>query len=612
MIASLPLKGALAVVGLVLVGLAGYGAGIYLGFFAVPFVSTPPEHSARYYPDDVIAYSWMTLNPGGGQRRHMTEMASRMRDISDVREWEEELKDALDDALGIEFEDIAAWIGTEMSMAVLDFDIDDGTVEMAATVAVRDREAAEGFLEQVLDRLEDDGGFEFESDEYGGFETWVDEADRGAYALSLALSDDLLVVASAEHTLKIVLDRVNGEQTRTLASTESFQEARAALSKQRFVSAYLDYGNLLDVVEDAAGLGPADLELAGNDGGCADLLGPTPQWAGMSAGALERGIRAETVIPLPDSSWPEVPELIDPAELLPENALGFVAVSFNPAIDEWRGVLGKCAIADLLGEDAWGLVLESISPRDQVDWFEQVDRMGLGVSPESHPVPVDRDTTLGHALDIGLWAGSRLAGFDLQADLFDHLQGTAISGILHVSGDLAEAPLDAVGMLSYRAGSADALDEALGRAVSLLESEFDLDFDPANVGAERRARLLDLPDMNDIGYAPGYVLNDGFITFGTTESAIEAIVSRQEGRGDALSSKDAYRRAIGELPGNREMIGYVNLQSIVSLAYDIDQGDLDRQMLDTLEETLEATAMAITSDGGVSRVALILTVFPEG
>ena len=240
MITSFRLKVAAAMLGVALLGAAGYGIGVYLGFFAIPFVSSPPEHSARYYPDDVIAYSWMTLNPGGGQRRHLTEMASRMRDISAVREWEDEIEDILDDALGIEFEDVAAWVGAEMSMAVLDFDVDDGTAEMAGTIAVRSREAAEEFLDILLDRLEDDRGFDFERDDYGGFDTWVDEANTGDYALSLALSDDLLVVASAEHILEIVLDRVNGTQTRTLASTESFQEARAALSDQRFMSAYLD------------------------------------------------------------------------------------------------------------------------------------------------------------------------------------------------------------------------------------------------------------------------------------------------------------------------------------------------------------------------------------
>ena len=355
----------------------------------------------------------------------------------------------------------------------------------------------------------------------------------------------------------------------------------------------------------------------------------------MSAGAFERGIVTEVATPLTGSDWPEAPKLIDPAELLPDDALGFVAMSFNPAIGEWRRALGECAIADLFGEDAWDLALESIPPHAQTEWFEEIDRMGRESSSPSRSKPVDRndfvevvvrvapvssrhlpeplarDATLGDALDIGLWAGSRLAGFDLEADLFDHLQGTVAAGVLHVDGDLLKEPLDAVVMLSYWAGSADALDETLERVASLLEDEFDLDFDPANVGAERRARLLDLRDLDDIGYAPGYVLHDGFLTFGTTEGAIEAVVSRQEGHGDALSSDDEYRRAVGRLQGRQEMLGYVNLQSIIDLVYDIDEGDLDRRMLGTLAEILGATAISVSSDQDVSRATWALTVFPE-
>ena len=35
---------------IVVLGLSGYGIAVYLGFFSVPLVSKPAEHSARYYP----------------------------------------------------------------------------------------------------------------------------------------------------------------------------------------------------------------------------------------------------------------------------------------------------------------------------------------------------------------------------------------------------------------------------------------------------------------------------------------------------------------------------------------------------------------------------------
>ena len=608
MITAFSLKVAAAIAGLALVGGIGYGTGVYLGYFAIPFVSDPPEHSARYYPANVIAYSWMTLNPGGGQRRHMTEMFSRMQDFSTVREWQEELEDAIEDEFDVEPEDLGAWLGTEISVAVMNFDSRDGTIDVAGTVDVRNRGAAEDFIDKVLDRLEEDGGLDFDRDDYEDFDTWVDESRRNDFELSLALSESLLVVASAEHILKTVLDRVSGKQERTLASDEAFQEARAALPKRRFMSTYVDYENLFDAIEDAAAVELAELGTAGEQTACGDLLTSIPNWVVMSLGAFERGIVAEVASPLTSSGWPAAPELPNAAELLPADALGFAAVSFNPTIGEWRESLRECGIADLYGDDLWEEVLGSIPPDTQLDWFEEIDRSAREASAQPQPEPLGRDATLADALDIGLWAGSRLAGFDIETDLLKHLEGTAIASVLHVPSDL-ERPLDAVAMVSYRPENADELDEALTEIASWLEDEFDLDFDSANVGAERNARILDLRDSDDIGYDLGYVLHGGFLTFGTTERAIETVVSRQQGEGGALATDGEYRRATASLPGDRDMLAYIGLKGIVGLVS--DAGGIDRRTEGMLEETLGAVSMSTSSNGGVSRATLAVTFFPE-
>jgi len=608
LITAFSLKVAAAIAGLALVGGIGYGTGVYLGYFAIPFVSDPPEHSARYYPANVIAYSWMTLNPGGGQRRHMTEMFSRMQDFSTVREWQEELEDAIEDEFDVEPEDLGAWLGTEISVAAMNFDSRDGTIDVAGTVDVRNRGAAEDFIDKVLDRLEEDGGLDFDRDDYEDFDTWVDESRRNDFELSLALSESLLVVASAEHILKTVLDRVSGKQERTLASDEAFQEARAALPKRRFMSTYVDYENLFDAIEDAAAVELAELGTAGEQTACGDLLTSIPNWVVMSLGAFERGIVAEVASPLTSSGWPAAPELPNAAELLPADALGFAAVSFNPTIGEWRESLRECGIADLYGDDLWEEVLGSIPPDTQLDWFEEIDRSAREASAQPQPEPLGRDATLADALDIGLWAGSRLARFDIETDLLKHLEGTAIASVLHVPSDL-ERPLDAVAMVSYRPENADELDEALTEIASWLEDEFDLDFDSANVGAERNARILDLRDSDDIGYDLGYVLHGGFLTFGTTERAIETVVSRQQGEGGALATDGEYRRATASLPGDRDMLAYIGLKGIVGLVS--DAGGIDRRTEGMLEETLGAVSMSTSSNGGVSRATLAVTFFPE-
>ena len=45
----------------------------------------------------------------------------------------------------------------------------------------------------------------------------------------------------------------------------------------------------------------------------------------------------------------------------------------------------------------------------------------------------------------------------------------------------------------------------------------------------------------------GYVLHDGYLTFGTTVEALEAIVAVQGGERDRLADTDEYRRTVGHI-----------------------------------------------------------------
>ncbi|MCY4582935.1 MAG: DUF3352 domain-containing protein, partial [Chloroflexi bacterium] len=360
------LKIAAASAAIAVLGAIGYGGAVYFGVLPFPFFSDQPEHSARYYSDDVIAYSWLSLNPGNGQRKHLADMLDRVRDYSSVREAENEAEDALEETLDTDFEEVLAWIGSELSFAVIDPGW-DGLPAMAGTVAVRDREAAEDFIDDLRDLMVDTSYsfVEFDEDDHGEFETWVAEDSYGD-AIAIALSDDLLVVASDEPTLESILDRASGKQTRTLAGSERFQEARAALPDRRFLSLYVDAGSLQDAAGEWSGLPVDALGVAGMTGSPCVALAPTPDWIAVSVGAVERGVTMELVTPLTPGGWPEAPGLPDAAELLPDDTLGFAALSFNPSVEEWREALGSCAVADLLGEDLWDEVLAGVPADDQL------------------------------------------------------------------------------------------------------------------------------------------------------------------------------------------------------------------------------------------------------
>ena len=82
--------------------------------------------------------------------------------------------------MGSSITSTAAWIGSELSFAVIDAGW-DGLPAMAGTVAVRDREAAEDFIDDLRGLLVDTSYsfVEFDEDDYGEFETWVAEDSYG-------------------------------------------------------------------------------------------------------------------------------------------------------------------------------------------------------------------------------------------------------------------------------------------------------------------------------------------------------------------------------------------------------------------------------------------------
>ena len=588
MITRFRLQIAAAALVIVVLGLSGYGIAVYLGFFSVPLVSKPAEHSARYYPDDVVSYSWMTLNPGGGQRRHMMQTLERIRDLPTVREWENDLEDVLDDAYNIEFDDVAAWVGVEMSVAVMDFDSRRKTVDFAGTVDVLNRDAADDFLDDLRDHLEEIYGFDFDRGDYGDFRTWVN--DSGNWNISFALSDDLLVVASAEHIMELVLDRASGTQARTLAADETFQQARAALPSRRFLSTYVNYEQLVDA-EPALGLSAAaGFVVAGLlQDNCRTGNASAPEWGAVSAAWVERGLVFDAASPLVGELWPDPPEHTDWGQLLPDDMLGFAAASVNVDTDEWRKSLSECTIRELVGGNYWRAFLDQY-PDTQARMVDKIERMGRGSPSTFEPELLGPNATLADTFDLGLWAGSRLAGFDLEADLFDYLRGDVMLAVNDLDVDaLLRSPftnlLDAVAMLSYLPDRADDFESTTAYIGALMEDE--------------------------LQYNSEYVLHDGFLTMGTTEDAIEAIVARQKGEAEALASVDEYRRAIGPLPDSRETLAYVDLRRAVRLVAKADDVNIDRDTLDALQEVLSGAAASASLGGEIARITLALTLFPE-
>ncbi len=579
---------AVIIVALVVVVVATVGAAIYFGLAISS--TTEPEASAEYYPPNVLAYSWMTLNPGNGQRDHMLDMFRRFEEMSGFEDATDDAMDELESETGINFEDdVMTWIGFDMSAALMDFDIDDETVEFGATIAVRDGQAAGDFLDDWLDYMEESSDADFDRDSEGDFTIWEDESAYQVYALS----DDLLVFATTRSALDDMLERVVGDSNRTLAADERFQQARAAMPDRRFASMYLDVEEVTDAVADSLGYftgfsatDPLDV--------CPALSTGTPDWIAGSAGWVARGVVLDLISPSMGGGWQlDAPELADAATLLPDDTLGFFSVSFDPVLDHYRENLRGCTLLELM---------EGLSGGTDGIGEEMIDDLGLGL---------DADSTLADVLDAGLDMVEDQMGIDLESDLLDHLSGQFIVSV----GDfdfqaVMDAPeensVDAVVILSYRDGREEALGDSLDDLADELEWSLGVGLDRVDVGADRDARIF---PIEGTGYAPGYALHDGYLMFVTTEEALKAVIARQNGEGDNLSSQAEYIRAIGLLPESGRAQAYVALNRIVD-GIDWLEAGMTRDEYELLS-ALGAVAMSAGADGSFDRFTLALTLFPE-
>ena len=579
-----------SIVGVLVIAIIAAGALAYFGVIPVPGLGgSKPENTAQYFPDDVLAYSWFTLNPGGGQRAEMLDIWERFDELDGFHDAVQDLLDELREETNIDFEeDILPWIGPDMSAALLDIGSFDPSA--VAIVGVRDASAAADFMDLLIDYGEEEGS-DFIDDSEGDFDIWLDSNNEGHFALS----NNWLVVATDEDALFDTLDMISGNGGRSLANNPDFQEAQAALPDRRFASVYADYAGIGDELGAGSGFGliPYGVDSFGIE---------TPEWVAMSFQWVDRGLVVDMVSPTTTDSGLEIADLDNPARVLPADTLGFVASAFDPSVDNWRNALGDYPVGDL-----WFLA-EAL---DEIDYG--LSDFGVG------GLTVDPDDSLADVLDTVIDVVANATGVDLELDFMDYLGGEIIIGVREfdfqeVADDPETKAVDAMAMISYRSDSQRDLQDTMDVVVELVE-EYSfgvVSAEPVDVGAEDDAIVLNLDALgfSDIAYSPGYVLHDGYMTLASTEDALVTIVDVQNGDADSLTSDGEYQRAIGHIIGTRQGMGYVNFQLIIQYL-DPDELDMDFDEFEILETGLGGAAFGAHQGEEYSRFSFVVTLFPE-
>ena len=385
--------------------------------------------------------------------------------------------------------------------------------------------------------------------------------------------------------------------------------AQAALPGRRFASFYVDYQQTADLWDYFA---PGEF----GTGRITTFGRQSPGWLAAAATWVERGIVLEAVTPLGIDYPLQIANLSDPASLLPDDTMAFLAGSFDPDINRWRDALASYQLGDVLPDP------------------DALDEINAGLAAFRIMRPAARlpqaryDSSLVELLDLGLELVRDFTRIDLEDDLFAHLGGQAIFAISEFDFDAVASspesvPIELAAMLSYRSDGAAGLQNTMENIVDLIDEYQFLDApgDRENIGAPNDAIVFPIAGA----YAPGYVLHDGYLTLGSTAQALEAIAARQQGAGATLSDDAEYRRAVSYLPGPRQFLGFVNLRRIIRQT---DAADLDigYDQYRILQNGLGVAAVSSywphcqdygdrdecpVADGDVGRHAIVLTLFPE-
>ena len=592
-----------AIAAVIIIAVVAAGAAMYFRLVPIPGPilallagAKPPEYSASYYPPDTLAYAWISLTPGDGQFEEMRGIWGRFEDYPAFQDMIKELKNDFNRESDIDFDtEVMPWIGPEISVALLA--IEEEEPSAVATIGVRDSKAAAAFLNKWREYMAEESDADFQAGSHRGVDIWVDDDAFQAYALT----DNWLVYATDEKSLTDTLDRIEEDGGDSLADEANFKAARVALPERRFASFYLNYQQGIELLDEilsseAGGLTPG-------------MFGPSafaeqaPDWVAGSAGWVERGVTMEVVSPTVSTLGLDIVELQDPAHLLPADTLGFMAGAFDPNVDHWRIALGEYDLASLL---PYPQMIDEIN--------DGVNETAGGNAPELGP-----DATLADALDLGFWLVKDLSGIDLEADFFDHLSGQAILAVRDfdfddVTDDPTANAVDAVAMLSYREDGKAGLEDTMDEVANLVRNA-GLEASSVDVGANDDATVFDLDLLGmmlggPIGYRPGYVLHDLYLTFGTTESALAAIVGRQNGEGESLSSDSEYQRATTHLTTDGQFLGYVDVRDIV-MQLDADDLDLEPEEYQILRDGIGVAAFSSATGEDYTRGAAVLTLFPE-
>ena len=527
-------------------------------FFILGALSRPGEGTAKFVPASAPLYISVNLRPGMNQLKRLQEVRELL-ETDDFLDRQDELLDRLEDDTDIHFlDDVLPWVGTDVSFVVLEAELD--RPEWALLAQVGDRGAADDFLNDLADYLEDELGSEYDNDRRRGSDLWLSNYDG---EIALALTEDYLLIADSEDTVLDMIDNINSPPSRPLAESQPFIEARESLPSERVMFAFLQSREAIDAIEEEYDPDDEDEEEVFRQ-----ARNNIPEYVAASASFIDQGIRIDMVGETPSRAFSlGTDEQIRSPEALPADTVAMVAVVGVESM--WQELRDSIENLDPYTEEEFEEFLEDLED-------------GTGIDLERDVI----DSLSGEAAVALLSSDFSFRTWNDGSDEIGVVQGLILAGV--------EDP----------DGIADALDQI---ADEVEDAGFDVD----------QSRLDEYEMVTVRGedqfseFEPGYLVTGEWAAVGSDVSSLEAFHDATTGATDTLSSNDDFSRLIDMVSSPHHLLLFANLEELLDIvddALDDDDRSIYRREVEPFVGQLGFLLLtgAVTSEE--MRFSLVLTL----
>ena len=523
-------------------------------------LSRPGETTARYLPIGTEAYLSINLRPGFGQLNRGRQVISKLQS-EEVRERFDDVFDEWKIETGIDFEDdVTSWIGTNITLAVLDDDPDG--LEWIAMIQTSDRSSTLDFVEDLSDYIEEQFDIEFVTDDSYGYEMLVDVDDE----LAIGVTDGYFMIGDSSDTVEDIAENLKTPPSRSLADNDEFAIARQMLPDQRFMFIYARTENALDSYLDEI------YSDVGYEFERRQIEQYVPEYAAASMSFMDGGVRLDLAYPTPPSQFIlDESETLKSPDVVPADALALL--SYSGIVQSWNAFLD-----------------------------------GLELSPDDYRSFVDALADIEREFD-----------FDLEGDVIDSLSGEFALALLpsDVNSDLFTDNFQT-------GGAIEILSVVGTRDTDAIEAVVDKYFDWArdnDIGSVRARTPIDEVDAVSIrfedesvesaGYSPTYLVTEDWIVAGTTLDGVADFHNTFVGDSPALSKSDEFRRVVELMPAPLHYLIYANipeLDEFIEDALSIESRKTYRRDYQPFLENLSAFAILGSITEESTRLTAVLTL----